>query len=39
MALLISYPWETLSLLTLCYLVSIPFGVMRFQRLKQRQQL
>ena len=39
MALLISYPWETLSLLTLCYLASIPFGVMRFQRLKQRQQL
>ena len=39
MALLISYPWETLSLFTLCYLVSIPVSVMRFQRLKKRQQL
>ena len=39
MALLISYPWESLSILTLIYLVSIPFGVLRYRRLKQRQQL
>ena len=39
MALLISYPWESLSILTLIYLVSIPFGVLRYRRLKLRQQL
>ena len=39
MALLISYPWESLSILTLIYLVSIPFGVLRYLRLKKRQQL
>ena len=39
MALLISYPWESLSILTLIYLVSIPFGVLRYRRLKQRQLL
>ena len=39
MALLISYPWESLSILTLIYLVSIPFSVLRYRRLKLRQQL
>ena len=39
MALLISYPWETLSVCALAYLVSIPVGVMRYQRIKQRQKL
>ncbi len=39
MALLISYPWETLSVCALAYLVSIPIGVMRYQRIKQRQKL
>ena len=38
MAMLISYPWETLAILTVVYLVSIPFGVMRYRRLKLRQQ-
>ncbi len=36
MALLISYPWEMLTFLSLVYLVSIPFGMMRYLRLKQR---
>ena len=39
MSLLISYPWETLSVCALAYLVSIPVGVMRYQRIKQRQKL
>lgn len=38
-AMLISYPWEALSILTLVYLVSIPLGVLRYQRLKKRQQV
>jgi len=38
MALLISYPWEMLTGLAVTYLASIPFGVMRYLRLKQRQQ-
>ena len=37
MALLISYPWEVLTFISLIYLVSLPFGVMRYLRLKQRQ--
>jgi len=36
MALLISYPWEVLTFISLIYLVSLPFGVMRYLRLKQR---
>jgi len=36
MALLISYPWEMLTFLSLIYLISIPFGVMRYLRLKRR---
>jgi CDP-diacylglycerol--serine O-phosphatidyltransferase len=31
-ALLISYPWEVLTVGTLCYLASLPFGWMSYQR-------
>ena len=37
MALLISYPWESLSILTLIYLVSVPYSMLRYQRLKHRE--
>jgi len=36
--LLISYPWEMLTFLSLVYLATIPIGVMRYMRLKHRQQ-
>jgi CDP-diacylglycerol---serine O-phosphatidyltransferase len=34
-ALLISYPWEILTLGTLCYLGSLPFGWMSYRRLER----
>jgi CDP-diacylglycerol--serine O-phosphatidyltransferase len=31
-ALLVSYPWWVLSIGTICYLVSLPFGWMAYRR-------
>jgi CDP-diacylglycerol---serine O-phosphatidyltransferase len=34
-ALLISYPWEVLTLATLAYLAGLPFGWMSYRRLER----
>ena len=31
--LLVFYPWETLTAVTLCYLAAIPLGVRHYKRL------
>jgi len=35
-ALLISYPWEVLTIGTVCYLVSLPFGWLSYQRYERQ---
>jgi CDP-diacylglycerol--serine O-phosphatidyltransferase len=34
-ALLISYPWEVLTIGTVCYLISLPFGLMSYRKYEQ----
>lgn len=35
-ALLLSYPWEVLTIGTLCYLAALPFGWMSYRRYEQK---